>query len=107
MRRAGTEILYEDIGLSGKIEADLFSFRRLQIENDAFLVPVQMSEVKTKIRVRRKITIRIACGRRFDFDHARAEIRQQRRGIRPGDERGAFDYRDIRENLDGHEFFPA
>src|SRR3546814_18261612 len=42
---------------------------------------------------------RIACARQFDLDHIGAEVGQQHRGRRPGDEGAVFNHPHVRENL--------
>ena len=65
-----------------------------------------MGEIETKERVRREVTIRIALRRQFDFDHARAEIGQQRRRIRAGNKGRTFDDGDIFEHTKRHGSIP-
>ena len=61
-----------------------------------------MGEVETEIGVRREGAIGIAVGRRFDLDHPRAEIGQERGGVRSGDEGSALDDGNMIENADGN-----
>ena len=63
---------------------------QFEIKRQALLVTIEMGEVEAKVRVRRKIAVRIALRRRFDFDHAGAEITQERSGVRTRNECGAF-----------------
>ena len=107
LRRAGAKIFHEHIGVFEQLKANFFALRRFEIEHQAFFVAIEMGEIETKQRIGRKVAIRIALRRRLDLDHPRAEIGQQRRRVRAGDESRAFDDRDIVENFDGHEFVPA
>jgi hypothetical protein len=66
-----------------------------------------MREIGAESGIGSEGAVRIAFRRRFDLDHARAEIGEQRRRVRPGDLRSAFNDGDAGERVDTHEIFPA
>src|SRR5262249_23640707 len=49
-----------------------------------------------------KIAARIALRRRFDFDHTRPQVREQRSRVGAGDEGRALDNGDIFDDVEGH-----
>src|SRR5574341_1346053 len=66
-----------------------------------------MSKVEADNRIWSEVTVRITVRRRFNLNHSRAQIGQQRRGIGPGDKGGAFDDGDMVKNFNRHEILSA
>jgi hypothetical protein len=74
-RRAGREILDEDVGLRDQTRQDFVRLRVLDVEREAFFRAVEPYEIRRQAFDRLIVIAReIADLGTLDFDHARAEI---------------------------------
>src|SRR5689334_2173352 len=87
---AGTEVFDEHIGSLNQFEGDFSPGGGFQIENDAFLVSIEVSKVEAEVRIGGEVPVRITTRRRFDLDDPRAKLSEQRGSVRPGHERRRF-----------------
>src|SRR5207249_1307489 len=85
VKRAGTEILQQHIGLFEKAAEQLLAARRFEVERQALLVGVEEEEEEAvRIRLVAHVAARhLADFRRFELDHLGAEKRQDLRTSRP------------------------
>ena len=95
---AGPEVLDEDVAARDQATQDLGPLRAPQVEPDAALVPIDGEEVGGRPRAGRLLPDprrppaagRVALGR-LDLDDVGAEVAQEHRAVRPGEDRRAVD----------------
>ena len=86
VHRTGREILDQDVGLADQLLHDRLAFRRLGIQCQRLLVAIERDEVqRIQIGDVPQLAARhVSNARPLDFQHVRAEPRQQLRACRPG-----------------------
>ena len=86
VQRAGREVFHENVTTPNQFAENFFALLRFGVERDAPLVAVEHGEIEAvDIRFVAQLTARdVAAAGQFDFDHVRAEPRQQLRASRPG-----------------------
>jgi len=98
----GGEVLHGHVGLPGEVADDLACLGPTEIEADALLAHVDPREVRALIvaaRVELEMALAhvVAAALALDLDHARAEIGQETRAIRPGEHAGEVEDDEICE----------
>jgi hypothetical protein len=90
-RDAGREILHDDVRAAREIAHDGLRRRLAQIERDALLARVHAHEVRALIvaallELMRRAAHVVAAARLLDLDDARAEIGEEARAVRAGED---------------------
>src|SRR5581483_1274548 len=85
-QRAGTKVLDDDVASGNESVEDRTSFRRLEVERDAFLVAVDAEKVRALFADKRRApgSRVVAAAGLLDFQNARAHVAEQRRAVRAG-----------------------
>src|SRR5215467_10213942 len=95
LHRARAKVLNESIGFVEQALEGVTAVGGFEIERDRLLAAVDRSEISRFAVFERAVLARvIAVPRRFDLDHARAELGEQQRAIRARQDAGKIDDRD-------------
>ncbi|MPM40034.1 hypothetical protein SDC9_86672 [bioreactor metagenome] len=98
LQRPGTEILDHDVDFAGQATYDLARLVALEVERDRLLVAtLRVPPQRGTLVELAPFAQRIPVLRRLDLDHFRAELSQQRAGVRPRYQRAEFKYLDARK----------
>ena len=96
-RHAGPEVVQHEVRALDELMRDLAPFLALEIERDALLALGGREGEEAAGRETAVVAVQ-----RLDFDHARAEVREDAGGVRRGEERGEVDHRHARQRAAGN-----
>ena len=100
---AGLEVLHEHVRPAGELLRERAVAVVLQVERDGPLVPVDRQEVgrHAVLGDRRHPGARVVTAGRLHLDHVRAEVGEQHRAVRPGQDAGK-----VRDEQPGQRTWP-